>query len=95
MDKQTSLIAINKWMYFIFNYDPYFIDKVWGERKPYTLSDHLWNKFEYLYEKRGCYGVIPAFYGELDWENRIKLMEWVMDNYKDEQKLPQSYLMGE
>ena len=95
MDKQISLIAINKFMYFALNYDPYFIDKVWGERKPYTLSDHLWNKFDGYYEDCGPYGVILKFYAELDWGNRIKLLNWVMDNYKDEQKLPQSYLMGE
>lgn len=95
MDKQISLIAINKWMYFIYNYPYDFIEKVWGERKQYNFTDHLQNKFDSLYDRVGAYGVIPAFYAELDWNNRIKLMEWVMDNYKDEQKLPQSHQMGE
>lgn len=95
MDKHISLIAINKWMFFIYNYDPYFIEKVWGKREQYNLTDHLCKKFDALYESKGVYGVIPAFYGELDWGNRIKLMEWVMDNYNSEQKLPQTYLMGE
>ena len=87
MDKQTSLIAINKWMYFIYNYPYNFIELVWGERKQYTLTDHLTGKFNALYVKHGAYGVIPAFYAELDLNNRIKLLEWVMDNYKGEQKL--------
>lgn len=87
MDKQTSLIAINKFMYFMYNYPYNFIELVWGERKQYTLTDHLTGKFNALYDKYGAHGVIPAFYAELDLNNRIKLLEWVMDNYKGEQKL--------
>lgn len=92
MDKQIPLIAINKWMYFIYNYPYNFIELVWGERKPYNLTDHLSNKFDAYYKSVGAYGVIPKFYAELDWENRTKMMQWVMDNYNDEQKIPQSYL---
>lgn len=88
MENKTALIAINKWMYFIYNYPSNFIESVWGKREDYNLTDHLTKKFNALYESRGMYGVIPAFYGELDWSSRKKLMEWVMDNYNDEQKIP-------
>lgn len=94
MDKQTSLIAINKWMYFIYNYPYNFIELVWGERKRFNLTDHLSEKFDALYERKGPYGVIPAFYAELDGNNRVKLLEWVMDNYKGEQKLPLDQIEG-
>lgn len=83
MDK-TSLIAINKWMFFTFNFPNDFIEKVWAD-EPY-LVDHFKAKFNSLYY-RGSYGVIPAFYAELDMSNRMKLMQWVMDNFNDEQKL--------
>lgn len=84
MDK-TSLIAINKWMFFTFNFPNDFIEKVWADDP--SLIRHLENKFRSLYEYRGSYGVIPAFYGELSANNRMKLMQWVMDNFNDEQKL--------
>ena len=84
---KTAMVAINKWQYFMYNYPYNFIEKVWGERKKYNLTDHLTEKFDALYERRGAYGVIPAFYAELDMNNRIKLMNWVMENYNDEQRL--------
>lgn len=85
MDKQISLIAINKWMFFIYNYPSDFIDKVWAD-EPYLIN-HLKGKFNYYYETKGAYGVIPAFYAELDSKHKVKMMSWVMDNFNDEQKL--------
>ncbi len=85
MDKQISLIAINKWMFFIYNYPSDFIDKVWAD-EPYLVK-HLKGKFNYCYETIGAYGAIPAFYAELDSKNKVKMMSWVMDNFNDEQKL--------
>ena len=84
---RNSMVAINKWQYFMYNYPYNFIESVWGERKPYNLTDHLSNKFDALYESKGSYGVIPAFYAELDGNNKKRLMEWVLNNYNDEQKL--------
>lgn len=86
-NKQTSLIAINKWMFFCYNYPYNFIEQVWGKREMFNLTDHLTKKFDALYQTKGAYGVIPAFYAELDGNNKVKLMEWVMDNFNDEQKL--------
>ena len=84
MDK-TSLNAINKFFYFSMNYPHDFIEKVWSD--DIWLAKHLRNKFEVQYIKHGSYGVVNAFYGELDWNNRIKLMNWVMNNYNDEQNV--------
>jgi hypothetical protein len=84
---KISLMAINKWQYFMYNYPYNFIESVWGKREKFNLTDHLQEKFNALYEKKGSYGVIPAFYAELDGTNRKLLMEWVMANYNDEQKL--------
>ena len=72
MDKKTPLIAINKWMFFIYNYPPFFISKVWAD-KP-NLANHLQGKFDGYYDRYGAYGVIPVFYSELDSNNKIKLM---------------------
>ena len=84
MDK-TSLIAINKWMFFIYNFPYNFIEQIWAGDE--GLINHLKGKFNYAYNSKGAYGCIPAFYGELDMNNRKKMMQWVMDNYNDEQKL--------
>ena len=83
--RETSLNAINKFFYFSMNFPYNFIEKVW-ENEPY-LAKHLRGKFEGLYRLYGSYGVINAFYGELDTNNRIKLMDWVMNNYDGEIKL--------
>ena len=84
MDK-TALNAINKFFYFSMNFPYDFIEKVWGD-EPW-LVNHLKGKFNGLYDSDGSYGVINAFYGELSTSNRIKLMDWVMNNYSDEIKL--------
>ena len=84
MDK-TSLTAINKWMFFIYNYPHDFIEQIWGDDKYLVL--HLKGKFANNYEYYGAYGCIPAFYGELSSNNRIKMMDWVMKNFDGEQEL--------
>ena len=83
-----AITAINKFFYFSMNYPHDFIEKVWGEDKPYSLTHHLKEKFDGLYEQVGCYGVMNAFYADLDTSNRVKLMEWVMDNYHEDIKIP-------
>lgn len=84
MDK-TSLIAINKWVFFCMNYPYNFIEEVWkGEQ---WLVNHLKAKFNAIYEDYGSRAVMNTFYCELDGSNKQKLMAWVMDNFNDEQKL--------
>jgi len=84
MDK-ISLIAINKWVYFAMNYPYNFIEQVWEGND--NLIHHLRAKFLSFYELFGSRAVMNTFYCDLDGENKVKLMSWVMDNWNDEQKL--------
>lgn len=76
MDRLTDKQAINKWIFFTFNYPWDFLDKVWGYNE--ILKSHLRKKFD---------GDMNKFYCELDKENSDKLLTWVIENYKDERKL--------
>ena len=77
---------INKWYFFCICYPNDFIERVWDGDA--SLIEHFKAKFEYLYKRHGSYGVMNAFYGELSWTNRVKLMNWVIENFNDEQKVP-------
>lgn len=79
---REALTAINKWFYFSMNYPYGFIEKIWGD-EPW-LANHIKSKFDHLYDVYGSYGVINALYGELDTTNRVKFMNWVMNNYNNE-----------
>ena len=67
--------AINKWIFFCFNYPYDFIEKCWAD-KP-LLAQHIRDKFT---------GDVNGLYCELDLTNENRLLEWVMDNYNDEPK---------
>ena len=96
---KTAMVAINKWFYYAMNYNvvPVEIEDYQGKRTEYLpdcfeafpkhLRGHLFEKWESLYESYGSRAVLMAFYGELDWSNRKLLMEWVLNNYNDEQKM--------
>ena len=82
---KTSLIAINKWVFFCMNYPHDFIEQVWKDEQ--WLVNHLRGKFASIYDAYGSRAVMNTFYCELDGGNKQKLMTWVMDNFNDEQKL--------
>ena len=96
---KTAMIAINKWFYYAMNYNVVEIEveNFDGTKKEYlpdcfnafpkTLRAHLAKKWDTLYGLYGSRAVLMAFYGELDWSNRKLLMEWVLNNYNDEQKM--------
>ena len=83
---EKEIIAINKWVFFCNNYPNDFIEKVWADDS--NLIEHLKGKFKCLSALYGSYGVMHAFYGELSWSNRVRLMKWVMENFNDEQHIP-------
>jgi hypothetical protein len=72
---------IGKWMNFIFNFPPNFIECIWKDDP--SLVEHFKGRFKAYYEKYGPYGVIPAFYGQLTRDNQIKMEEWVLKYFKD------------
>ena len=96
---KTAMLGINKWFYYAMNYPvvPVEIDDYQGKRTEYLpdffnafpkyLRGHLAGKWNAYYEDYGSRAVLMVFYGELDWENRKLLMEWVLNNYHDEQKM--------
>ena len=71
--------AINKWIFFTFNYPYDFIERCWSDA-PMTVS-HIREKFN-SYD-----GDVNRLYCELDKVNSDKLLEWVLDNYNSEPKL--------
>ena len=96
---KTAMLAINKWFYYAMNYPVVEVEIVDfdGTKKVYLpdcfnafpkyLRVHLAKKWDTLYGLYGSRAVLMAFYAELDWENRKLLMEWVLNNYHDEQKM--------
>ena len=96
---KIAMSAINKWFYYAMNYDviPVEVADFDGDRAmmlpdffnafPKDLRKHLAGKWNAYYEDYGSYAVLMAFYGELDGNNRKLLLEWVLNNYNDEQKL--------
>lgn len=96
---KTAMIAINKWFYYAMNYPVVEVEVADfdGTKKEYlpdffnafpkTLRAHLAKKWDSLYESYGSRAVLMAFYGELSTNYRKDLMEWVLNNYNDEQKL--------
>ena len=96
---KTAMIAINKWFFYAMNYPVVEVEiaDYNGERTemlpdcfnafPKTLRGHLAGKWNALYETYGSRAVLMAFYGELSGNYRKDLMEWVLNNYNDEQKL--------
>ena len=96
---KISMIAINKWFYYAMNYNVVgmLVTDFEGERTEYLpdcflafpphLRKHLFSKWESLYDSYGSRAVLMAFYAELSSNYRKDLMEWVLNNYNDEQKL--------
>ena len=96
---KTAMVAINKWFYYAMNYNVVEVEVAdfdgthtenlpdFFNAFPMHLRKHLAGKWNYGYETYGSRAVLMAFYGELDGTNRKRLMEWVLENYNDEQKL--------
>lgn len=96
---KIAMTAINKWFYYAMNYNVVQIEVETfdGTKKEYlpdcfnafpkTLRAHLAKKWDTLYGLYGSRAVLMAFYAELSSNYRKDLMEWVLNNYNDEQKL--------
>ena len=98
---QIALTAINKWLFFGWNYDS--ILHQWeapcGEQRSEVVPvflvqtkwtcnfDHIYGKWRLAVSSKNSDAYLPRFYAELGKENRIALLEWVMNHYRDEIKL--------
>jgi len=99
MTNKEFAIAVNKFFFYAMNYPmveveyPTLFD---GMQKKYLpsffkafepyLVQHLIGKWESAYERRGSYGAINDFYGELDGTQRAKMLKYINETYeqKDE-----------
>lgn len=97
----TSIVAINKFFFYAQNYPCVRIEyrSCSGEWKYDYLPDffkafdmylieHLRSKWLNACERTDSYGFVMKFYGELDGTNRQKMLQYIMENYNDEQKIP-------
>jgi hypothetical protein len=76
---------INKFIYYGWNFDHDFIEKVWNDDKKlddWRINRHLREKFNHLMDKHGPYAGFFVFYSELSNENKQRLMTWVLKHYK-------------
>jgi hypothetical protein len=73
MANLTDKKAINKWIFFTFNYPHRFIEQVWHDQP--LLMAHIRSKFN---------GDVNKLYCDLDRKNRDKLLTYVLENYDDE-----------
>lgn len=92
---KLSAIAINKFMFYIMNYDVIEYKTRDGNTVyiPKSFISIKWNCdiediIAIWYNTcKDINGYFLSFYQQLDAENKKAFIEWVMDNYNDEQKL--------
>ncbi|TGX82816.1 hypothetical protein E5358_05620 [Palleniella muris] len=98
---KTAIKAINKWIFFGWNYPS--IEHEWtnihGEKKfevvPVFLTeikwtcnfDHILSKWHIATRTKNSNAYLVEFYAELGNENRRLLLKWVIDNYNDERTI--------
>lgn len=100
-DIETAIKAINKWVFFGWNYPCVPCEWVGanGEKKheyvPEFLKEIKWNcNFDHMVSKwhlatrdGNTNSYLVKFYAELGTDNRKLLLEWVVKNYNNEQKI--------
>ena len=77
--REVGLIG-RKLIYFGYNYDYDFIQKVWADDP--NLAEHLKDKFNVYYNQYGCRAVFQQFFVNLSSDNQVRLVNWINDNYK-------------
>lgn len=83
---EQNQLAIRCWIYFCFNYwnindvVSYIAEKTGNKH----LTEHLKEKFSYLYERYGTWAAMQLFYTELDLEKRDALVEYALKEYAPE-----------
>lgn len=98
---RIAIEAINKWFYFALNYR--IIKHEWksvsgvlrSEHLPSFLVeakwtcnlDHMLSKWKAATVSQNPSAYLMDFYADLDCDNRIALLEWLMTHYNDEKKI--------
>lgn len=97
-----ALKAINKFIYYALNYESnqsvyvlgktYYVPKfltdiAWGCATSYLVGKWVGLVCKQETGEIDSYGIMLRFYTSLDNNNRIKFLNWVLENYKDEIKL--------
>lgn len=90
---KTIIAGINKWNYFCLNYKSDLVNIAGDEQTiaptffnafPKGLRSHLYNKFCDIHNTYGAYSAVPHFYMELDSDNRRRLLDWFIENFKQD-----------
>ena len=89
---KISMIAVNKLMYFGWNYEMVTYENISLPRflveAKWTCSiSHMISKWDEVTRKKNAFAYLLTFYASLDTENRKALIEWVMLNYNGEIKI--------
>ena len=100
MDTNSMIIGINKFFYYAMNYPLVRIEyhSIDGTTKSDYLPDffkafdfhmieHLRGKWLNACERTDSYGFVMKFYGELDSTYRKQMLNYIIENYNDEQKI--------
>lgn len=95
-----AITAINKWMFFSWNYASIEYEMTIGCRTEIVIIpeflarvnwtcniNHMIEKWSKCCQTTNAFGYLSKFYAELDSENSRLLIEWVMKNYNGEKKI--------
>lgn len=98
-EKDLMVKAINKFMFWTWNYES-IKSPIDGEYYPDAIVKVDWTcDSSHIYDKwlRCCRRAnhdttlaMSLFYGDLDGNNRIRLLEWVIENYNSEPEIKKS-----
>ena len=88
-EKEIMAEGINKFVFFSFNFSDAkeMIKYIVNGEETDCMFAHFWAKFQHIYDSYGCHAVMPVFYTEISVEYRRRMIEYVLNNYKTEQKL--------
>ena len=75
-----NLELVNKVIMFGFNYNHDFIEIIWKNRN--RMAEHLRNKFNSIYSRKGSNSAMFLFFTEMDGTNQSILINWIYKNYK-------------
>lgn len=76
---KKAVAAMTKLAFFAYNYNHTFIEDVWGTG---SVKQHLFEKFGKCHEKKGPTLGFWEFYMDLSQENKDKLNDYILKNYK-------------